>query len=97
MANKAVLTFGVRGGKLSGQHVMTLKGAQHMAKDLVHVFGGHMEMTHSLAKSDFLVSTRNPRYSWQSSTHYVSVQLLTGEGDASALLWKRDDNQVSFA
>jgi hypothetical protein len=81
--NKAVLTFGIRGGRLSGQHVLGIKEAAKMARDLSHVFGRD-----NSKEADFIVSRATTMQSWQSSTNYVSVQLLTGTGDESAKLWR---------
>ncbi|MBY4728003.1 MULTISPECIES: hypothetical protein [Burkholderia] len=84
--NKAVVTFGIRGDRCSGQHVLPIKAAAKLAKQLSWVFG----RDESDKTSDFLVSRKVPRQSWQSSTHYVSLQLLTGDGDASAALWRKE-------
>ena len=83
MTSKAVLTFGVRGGRISGQRVLCIKAASEMARDLVWVLGG----VSIPAPVDWRVSTKRPHLSWQSDTHYVSVQLLTGTGDRSSALW----------
>jgi hypothetical protein len=84
--NKAVLTFGVRGERCSGQNVLPIKAAAKLANELAWVMG----RVKSDKPSDFLVSRKQPMQSWQSSTHYVAVQLLTGDGDKSAALWRRD-------
>jgi hypothetical protein len=83
-SNKAVVTFGERGGRLSGQHVLGIKEAAKMARDISHVFGRD-----NSKEQDFKVSRDVTMQSWQSSTHYVAVQLLTGTGDESVKLWHK--------
>lgn len=82
--NKAVVTFGVRGGACSGQHVLPIRAAAKVARDMAHVFG-----MGGTGPGDFIVSRRVTAQSLVTSTHYVSVQLLTGDGDKSAALWRK--------
>lgn len=86
-ANKAVVTFGIRGGRVSGQHVLPTKAAAKLALQLAWVFGRDVAQP----SPEFRVSRKVPMQSWQSSTHYVAVQLLTGEGDASAALHRKGE------
>jgi hypothetical protein len=86
---KTVLEFGVRGGTCIEATVFpTYKLAALMALNLVRVFKNDPSF-----KADFTVSKKQPRISWQSSTHFVSVSLLDGvmRGPASAKLWKKDN------
>lgn len=84
--NQAVVTFGIRGARCSGQNVLPIKAAAKLANELAWVMGRNK----SDNARDFLVSRKVPMQSWQSSTHYVAVQLLTGDGDKSAALWRKE-------
>lgn len=84
--NKAVVTFGKRGDRCSGQNVLPIRAAAKLANELAWVMGRDK----SDNVRDFIVSRGTAMKSWQSATHYVSVQLLTGTGDESAKLWRKE-------
>lgn len=80
-----VLEFGNRGGlHTSNQIINSKKCAMQLAKSLVMVFSNNHP------SFDFNVSKSNPRISWSSSTHFVSLSVLDDipRGSASSTLWK---------
>lgn len=82
---KVVVEFGVRGGRYFDNLVCdsARKGAD-LAYRLAYVSGRDAQK-----RDDFLVSRGQPRISWQSATHFVSVSVLDGvaRGPAACKLW----------
>jgi hypothetical protein len=72
---KAIVEFGVRGGKHTKHVCPNAKQAANLAASMAFVFG---ETCGASRESYFDVSRSSPRVSWQSSTHFVSVSLLDG-------------------
>ncbi|NUX98749.1 hypothetical protein [Paraburkholderia youngii] len=86
---KAIVEFGVRGDRWSQQVCDSAKAAAHLACGLSHVFG----MSGPNRDKYWSVSRKQPRVSWQSSTHFVSVSILDGEprGNDTAA-WRREQH-----
>ncbi len=93
---KCVLEFGNRGGcYVEAQTLPTLKLGAKLASGLVHVFmngrmGKDWPLTNSLC---WKLSRTQPRITWTSSTHFVSLTIVDDvpRGPASATLWKKDN------
>lgn len=86
---KVVLEFGVRGGAFAESIILPAATlGEIMALNLIRVFRNDPSF-----KAEFKVTRKQPRISWQSSTHFVSVSILDGimRGPASAKLWKKDN------
>lgn len=91
---RCVIEFGNRGGAHTGSlPAGSAKQAARIAANLVHVFTngdgsgpGHLQA--------WTVRQDQPRISWQSSSHFVSVSRLDDKslpGPAAAKLWKKGD------
>jgi hypothetical protein len=83
---KAVLEFGIRGGRHVDNIVLpSAKLAARIAHNVARV------LMDDEISTDFRVSRRSPRISLTSSAHFVSVSLLDGSdrGPAAATLWRK--------
>jgi len=71
---KVLLRYGIRGGRNSEVIIPDEKSAQILAHGLSFVFGRDGE------NKDWKISKKSPRVSWESSTYFVSIQLLDKNG-----------------
>jgi hypothetical protein len=94
MKTKYVLEFGCRGGAhVDNQIIPSLKLGAHLAAGIVAAFENTHNDPSAIADNwtKVFVKHRQPRCTWQSATHFVSLSKLDGvdRGAASAHLWRK--------
>ena len=90
---KYVIEFGNRGGTYCENLVIpTAALAARLAANLVHVFTNNIGHPSATAAS-WKLAKNQPRMTWTSATHFVSLSKLDGvmRGPASAELWRADE------
>lgn len=89
---KYVIEFGVRGGAHTDNLIVpTAKLAAQLCANLVFVFKNGATDP-STRRTDWQLAKNQPRMTWTSATHFVSLSKLDDvmRGPASAELWKAE-------